>query len=73
MAIDDHNGLTGKSGKYIGLRCNPTTQEGYRKLFTELRSFSQVIYGFSDCLERFMMDLQLRADASLLAGMCMDN
>ena len=68
IVIDDHNGLLGKSGKYLRLKENPTAKEGYRKWFTEFRSLSRVIYGFSDCPERFMMDQQLRAGSSVLAG-----
>jgi hypothetical protein len=53
--LDDQNGFVGKSCKRIGMKGNPLAQEGYRTLLTEFRSFSRVIYGLSECLERFMM------------------
>jgi hypothetical protein len=72
VIIDDHTGLTGRSGKYLGLRDNQLAKYVYRRLFTEPQSFSRVVYGFSDWPDRFVMDQQLRADSSLVAGMSIE-
>ncbi|MFM7988379.1 MAG: hypothetical protein ACKPKO_54615, partial [Candidatus Fonsibacter sp.] len=70
VIIDDHNALIDeKNSKYLGVREHEQAFTGYRRLFTELRSMSRVVYGFSDCPERFQMDVKLREDSRLLAGM----
>ncbi|MFM7984088.1 MAG: hypothetical protein ACKPKO_32660, partial [Candidatus Fonsibacter sp.] len=56
VIIDDHNALIDGSGRYLGVRGNEQALLGYRRYFTELQSFSKVIYGCSDCPERFPMN-----------------
>ena len=67
--FDAHNGLHMNLLYYTGL--NYMTPSGrsiyqeYKMLFDELFHFSQVVYCYSDCPERFGMDQEPRALASI--------
>ena len=43
----------------------------YGLFFTELTYYSKVVYCYSPCPERFVMDPRLRRDSSALGGMSM--
>ena len=45
-----------------------TMIEEYKMLMEELSRFSQVVYCYADCLERFRMDAQLEQDSRVLAA-----
>ena len=45
---------------------DPDVIRQYQELFTELRYFSAVSYGFSDCASVFRMDRRLDEDARYL-------
>ena len=80
IIIDDRNGLCDIGSKYIGLNPNDavtdkerakrtTALQQYCQFVTELRYFSRVIYCHSPFPERFQMDVRLRQDSQMLAGM----
>ncbi|MFM7990202.1 MAG: hypothetical protein ACKPKO_63890, partial [Candidatus Fonsibacter sp.] len=58
VIIDDHNALSDeKNNSYLGVRGKTNKPlKGTGDFFTELRSFSRVIYAFSDCPERLIPD-----------------
>ena len=72
IVLDAHNGLQLHATKYTGLdyktALGTTTFDDYKLLMKELTSFSQVIYGYSPCHERFGMDIRLESDASACAA-----
>ena len=60
IVVDAHNGFQLRNN-YTGLKHNTPTGktvfEEYHAFFDELSHFAQVVYGYSDCSERFQMDL----------------
>ncbi|MFM7986202.1 MAG: hypothetical protein ACKPKO_43505, partial [Candidatus Fonsibacter sp.] len=72
IVLDAHNGLQLHATKYTGLEyvtaMGTTTFDDYKMLMKELSSFSQVVYGYSPCHERFALDARLDSDASACAA-----
>ena len=70
IVIDAHNGLQ-LGNNYTGLKYkSPTGKtifEEYHAFFDELYYFAQVVYGYSDCSERFQMDPTLDEEARTCA------
>ena len=62
IVIDAHSGFP-LGNNYTGLNHKvpngETIFEEYNAFFDELSRFSQVVYGYSDCSERFHMDSAL--------------
>ncbi|MFM7980997.1 MAG: hypothetical protein ACKPKO_16940, partial [Candidatus Fonsibacter sp.] len=71
LVLYAHNGLQVHGTIYTGLSYKTvmgnTMFDEYRMLMEELTSFSQVVYGFSPCWERFDMDNRLAEEAHACA------
>ncbi|MFM7978844.1 MAG: hypothetical protein ACKPKO_05965, partial [Candidatus Fonsibacter sp.] len=72
IVIDAHNGLQMKDSTYTGLEyrspAGRTMFDEYCLFMDELTSFSQVVYGYSPCYERFDMNPRLEAEAHACAA-----
>ncbi|MFM7988660.1 MAG: hypothetical protein ACKPKO_56045, partial [Candidatus Fonsibacter sp.] len=72
IVIDAHNGLQIKDSIYAGLEyrspAGRTMFEEYSLFMDELASFSQVVYGYSPCYERFDMNPRLEVEAHACAA-----
>ena len=70
IVVDAHNGLQ-MGNNYTGLKhktpTGRTMYEEYQTLLDELSYFAQVVYGYSDCSERFQMDSTLDEEARTCA------
>ena len=70
IVVDAHNGLQ-LGNNYTGLKhktpTGKTVFEEYHAFFDELSYFAQVVYGYSDCSERFQMDPTLDEEARTCA------
>ena len=66
IVIDAHNGLQ-MGSSYTGFKyktpTGKTMYDEYKAFFEELSCFAQVVYGYSDCSERFQMDPRLDEEA----------
>ena len=73
LVFDAHNGLQLVTTRYTGLdyttAIGTTMFEEYKMLMKELTSFSQVVYGFSACSERFAMDVRLEREGHACAAL----
>ncbi|MFM7990521.1 MAG: hypothetical protein ACKPKO_65500, partial [Candidatus Fonsibacter sp.] len=67
VVIDAHNGLQMHDSTYTGLEyrspAGRTMFDEYCLFMDELTSFSQVVYGYSPCYERFDMNPRLEVEA----------
>ena len=70
--FDAHNGLQMNPLYYTGLQymtpSGRSTYQEYKLLFEELSHFSQVVYCYSDCPERFGMGQRLEQESRVLAS-----
>ena len=74
--FDAHNGLQMHPLFYTGLNyvspSGRTVFQEYKMLMEEVSRFSQVVYCYSDCPERFGMDMRLEQEARVLAATARD-
>ena len=73
IVLDDANTLQpgGYNAQYAGL--TPAVLDLYNEFFAELRYFSNVAYGYSDCPGTFRMSAQLAPDMVRLGAMAVTN
>ena len=71
-----HNGLQMHPHHYTGLNfispSGRSVYQEYKMMFDELAHFSHVVYCYSDCPERFGMDMRLEQESRALASIARD-
>ena len=77
IVLDDHNILQLDTNRYTGLghvgANGWSAIEDYVLFFDLLTRFAQVVYGYSDCSDRFGMGSQLDIDCMALRQLSTDN